>query len=111
MRNGWFAGAVVALILLGAAGCATTPPAAQPLPADVYLEGSNAVRFFDEQAPLAELPRLLKRAGVSPACTIAVHIADTRNQQLMSQVILLLREAGYRRVAFVGNRHAEATVR
>jgi len=96
--------------VLGLGGCATPPPPSNAPPADIYLDGQGTAMLFDEQAPVAELPRLLARAHVPRQRTLAVHVMDTRDKSTMAQITTLLAQAGYRRITFIGVRHADATV-
>lgn len=112
MKQTLAAGWIGVTVLLGLAGCATPPPApSSALPVDVYLDGKGTAMVLDEQVPLMELPRLLKRTHVPGARTIAVHVPDTRDKQTMSQLTAALVKAGYHRVTFIGVRKADASVR
>lgn len=98
-------------IMLGLAGCATTSAKTSALPVDLYMDNRGGILFHEETVPMAELPRLLARERVPRQRTIAVHVTDTRDKQPMAQLTAILAQAGYRRITFIGVRHADATVR
>jgi hypothetical protein len=104
------AGLLALSFLLGAGGCATPPPA-RSRTVDVYLDGKGFAQALDERAPQSELPRLLIRERVPRESIIAVHVPDTRDQATISMLTAELAKAGFRRITFIGVRHADASVR
>ncbi len=111
MRRILTTGLIGLAVLLGLGGCATAPSPVDALPVDVYLDGRGSAMVLNEQVPVADLPRLLKRTHVQRQCTIAVHVPDTGDKRAMAELTALLAQAGYHRVTFVGVRQAKSAVR
>lgn len=107
----WIAAGMLALAcLMGSGGCATQPPT-RSRTVDVYLDGKGSAQALNAQVPQDDLARLLVKERVPRESVIAVHVPDTRDKATLSRLTASLDKAGFRRIVFIGVRHADASVR
>ena len=97
------------LLLAMAAGCAM-PAARQGIAPEVAIDSRGVVSVDDVPVRIEDLPRVLRRARVSPDRTLVVHYADDTGKRLIPELTTVLRRAGFRKVLFAGTHRASATV-
>ncbi|GEM_PF-1389202 len=106
-------GARVGLLVMLAAlsGCATSrPTAADTADLVVYADAEGQLWFNGRAYPADRLGAALKAVRVPSNQPIRINIPDPRNRKLFVGVASALRSAGYSRIFFVSEQHAESAV-
>ncbi len=97
------------------AGCATPQPpaAARADLADLalYTDAADQVWFNGKPYPVERLATALKAMRVPANQPIRINIPDSTKRDLFARVATALRAAGFSRVFFVSEQHAESHVK
>jgi biopolymer transport protein ExbD len=105
----------VLIVLAVLAGCATPrpPAAARADLADLalYTDASDQVWFNGKPYPVERLANALKTMRVPANQPIRINIPDSTKRDLFARVATALRAAGFSRVFFVSEQHAESHVK
>ncbi len=108
-------GFAVLIVLAVLAGCATPQPpaAARADLADLalYTDASDQVWFNGKPYPVERLANALKTMRVPANQPIRINIPDSTKRDLFARVATALRAAGFSRVFFVSEQHAESHVK
>ena len=108
-------GFAVLAVLAVLAGCATPrpPAAARADLADLalYTDAADQVWFNGKPYPVERLTAALKAMRVPANQPIRINIPDSTKRDLFARVATALRAAGFSRVFFVSEQHAESHVK
>jgi len=101
----WKSIATALCLLAIATGCATTRLTGE---VEIQLINASSVSIGDKIVGIADVPGELKAMGAGPET--AIHITVPRNMPhaTLQQVLKPLASAGFRKLVFVTERHAEA---